>query len=174
MEISDEGSEANIAFWKTEFGKFVYAETEAEAVSVLVNALRSEKAMPDILRLILADMLETGGVRGTIEPSWRIKIVMRRDTAQTKARLEVYAACKAVQRFVEKGMPPAVACREVAKNLGRGKTQRGIEMAYQAHLKLMDRALGETKRRVEAAMQRSQALRQSRRYGGQLEEDQGS
>jgi hypothetical protein len=31
MEISDEGSEANIAFWKTEFGKFVYAETETEA-----------------------------------------------------------------------------------------------------------------------------------------------
>jgi hypothetical protein len=141
---------------------------------VLVNALRSEKAMPDILRLILADMLETGGVRGTIEPSWTIKIVRRRDKKQTKGRLDVYAACKEVQRFVEKGMLPAVACREVAKNLGKGKTQRGIEIAYQAHLKLMDRALGETKRRVQAAMQRSQALRQNLRYGGQLEEDQGS
>jgi hypothetical protein len=159
MEISDEGSEANIAFWKTEFGKFVYAETEAEAVSVLVNALRSEEAMPDILRLVLADMLETGGVRGTIEPSWTIKIVRRRDTKQTKGRLDVYAACKEVQRLVEKGMPPAVACREVAKNLGKGKTQRSIEIAYQAHLKLMDRALGETKRRVQAAMQRSKRAR---------------
>jgi hypothetical protein len=44
-------------------------------------------------------------------------------------------------------MLSAVACREVAKNLGKGKTQRSIEIAYQAHLKLMDRALGETKRR---------------------------
>jgi hypothetical protein len=107
MAILDEGErDANVAFWKTEFGKFVYAETEAEAVSVLVTALRSEEAMPDILRLVLADMLETGGVRGTIEPSWTIKIVRRRDTKQTKGRLDVYAACKEVQRLVEKGMPP--------------------------------------------------------------------
>jgi hypothetical protein len=49
MAISDEGErDVNVAFWKTKFGKFVYAKTEAEAVSVLVNALRSEKAMPDI------------------------------------------------------------------------------------------------------------------------------
>jgi hypothetical protein len=161
MEISDEGSEANIAFWKTEFGKFVYAETEAEAVSVLVNALRSEEAMPDILRLVLADMLETGGARSTIDPCWTIKVVRRRDAKQTKARLDVYAECKEVQRLVEKRMLPAVACREVAKNLGKRKTQRSIEIAYQAHLKLMDRALGEARRRAQAAMQRSKALREN-------------
>ena len=100
MEISNEGSEANIAFWKREFGKFVYAKTEAEAVSVLVNALRSENAMPDILRLVLADMLETGGVRSTIDPSWKIKIVRRGDTMLTNMRLGAYAYCKDVLRQV--------------------------------------------------------------------------
>ena len=69
----------------------------------LVDVLRSEFDMPHIFRLVLADMLETGGVRSSIEPAWTIQVVKRRDSKQTKSRLAVYAACKEVQGLVDQG-----------------------------------------------------------------------
>jgi hypothetical protein len=158
MEISDEGnSNANVAFWRRQFERFLYAATETEAVSALAEALRSDAVMPSIFRLVLADMLETGGVRGP-DLSWTIKVIKRRDVKQTRGRLGVYAACKEVQELVDKGSLPTVACRQVATQ--RGKTQRSIEKAYQDYLKIMDMSVGEARRRAEAAMERSKALRE--------------
>jgi hypothetical protein len=82
-------------------------------------------------------MLETGGVRGTVDPSWRIEVVMRRDTKQTRGRLAVYAECKEVHDLINRGTLMTVACREVAAR--RGKTQRSIEMLT----KIMPRLCGE-------------------------------
>jgi hypothetical protein len=159
MESPDEGvPEPEIEFWRREFGKFLHAKTKAEAISTLVDLLKSELPVPDIFRRVLADMLETGGVRSP-DYSWTIQVVKRRDGKQTRGRLAVYAACKEVQELVDKGSLPTVACREVATR--RGKTQRSVEKAYQAHLKVLDMAVGEARRRAEAAMQRSKTLRES-------------
>ena len=80
MEIANEDAlEPDVAYWRKEFQKFVYAKTQSEAVVALVDVLRSEFDMPHIFRLVLADMLETGGVRSSIEPAWTIQVVKRRD-----------------------------------------------------------------------------------------------
>jgi hypothetical protein len=159
MEGSDEDlPEAEIEFWRSQFQKFVYAKSESAAVAALAEALRSDLAMPDIFRLVLADMLETGGIRGTIEPSWTIKAVRRRDTKQTRGHLAVYAVCKEVHRLVDQGALPTVACREVAKLHNR--TLRSVEKSYQSYVQILDNTLGEAKRRADAAIARSKAMRE--------------
>jgi hypothetical protein len=158
MEIANEDAlEPDVAYWRKEFQKFVYAKTQSEAVVALVDVLRSEFDMPHIFRLVLADMLETGGVRSSIEPAWTIQVVKRRDSKQTKSRLAVYAACKEVQGLVDQGESPTAACRAIATR--SRKSQRSIEVAYQNYVALMDKMIGEPKRRAEAAMARSKALR---------------
>jgi hypothetical protein len=153
MEIANEDAlEPDVAYWWKEFQKFVYAKTQSEAVVALVDVLRSEFDMPHIFRLVLADMLETGGVRSSIEPAWTIQVVKRRDPKQTKSRLAVYAACKEVQGLVDQGESPTAACRAIASR--SRKPQRSIEVAYQNYVALMDKMS-----RAEAAMARSKALR---------------
>jgi hypothetical protein len=169
MEISDEGDgDANVAFWRGQFARFLYAATEIEAVSALADALRSDAAMPNIFRLVLADMLEGGSVR-LDKPSWTIRAVRRQDAKQTRARIAVWEQYKEVQELINKGKLMTVACREVA---GRhGKTQRAIEIAYKEHVDLMYKLVEEPRKRAAAAMQRSKALRENLGYGGQLEDD---
>ena len=158
MEISDEGSDANIAFWQRQFQRFLYAATETEAVSALADALRSDAVMPHIFRLAIADMLEGGSVR-LDEPSWTIRAVWRQDAKQTRARIAVWQQYKEVQELINQGTLMTVACREVA---GRhGKTQRAVEIAYKEHAELMFKLIEEPRKRAEAAMQRSKALRES-------------
>jgi hypothetical protein len=171
MEISDERSEANIAFWQRQFQWFLYAATETEAVSALTDALRSDAAMPHIFRLVLADMLEGGSVR-LDEPTWTISAIRRRDAKQTRARIAVWQEYKEVQELINQGKLVAVACREVG---GRhGKTQRAVEIAYKEHAELMLKLIEEPKKRTEAAMQRSKALCENLRSGSQLEDDPSS
>ena len=159
MEIANEDAlEPDVAHWRKEFQKFVYAKTQSEAVVTLVDVLRSEFDMPHIFRLVLADMLETGGVRSSIEPAWTIQVVKRRNSKQTKSRLAVYAACKEVQGLVDQRESPTAACRAIASRSPR-KSQRSIEVAYQNYVALMDKEIGEAKRRAEAAMARSKTLR---------------
>jgi hypothetical protein len=169
MENSDEDApEAHIAFWRGELAKFLYAKTEEEAISALVGALTSEVPMPDGFRRVLAGMLENGGVvDGGM--SWTIKVVRRRDTKHIRGMLLVYNQCRQVETLVKAGMSSGAACREVAEHCG--KTQRSVEIAYETYRKRHHMAIGELRRRAEAAMQRSKALRENLRYGSQLEDD---
>jgi hypothetical protein len=49
MEIANEDAlEPDVAYWRKEFQKFVYAKTQSEAVVALVDVLRSEFDMPHI------------------------------------------------------------------------------------------------------------------------------
>jgi hypothetical protein len=169
--LDEDPPEAHVAFWRGELARFLYAKTEEEAISALAGALRSEVPMPDGFRRVLAGMLENGGVVDG-EMSWTIKVVRRRDTKHIRGMLSVYAACKEVERLVSEGMLPTVACRVVAGQCG--KSQRSIEIAYQTHRKRLDMAIGEPKRRAEAAMRRSKALPENLRSGSQLEDDPGS
>jgi hypothetical protein len=172
MASSDEdASEAHIAFWPGELARFLYVKTEEEAISALAGALTSEVPMPDGFRRVLAGMLENGGVVDG-EMSWTIKVVRRRDTKHIRGMLSVYAVCKEIERLVQEGMLPTVACREVAKQCG--KSQRGIEIAYKTYRTRMEMAIGEPRRMAEAAMQRSKVLRENLRVGSHLEDDQGS
>ena len=156
--IPTDDPEEIVAFWKGEFAKFVSAKTESEAVAVLVGALRSEWAMPDDFRLVLADMLEGGSVR-LDEPTWTIRAIRRQDAKQTRARIAVWHQYKEVQELINQGELMTVACREVA---GRhGKTQRAVEIAYKEHAELMLKLIEEPRKRAEAAMQRSKARRES-------------
>jgi hypothetical protein len=159
VEISDEGDrEANVAFWHSQFERFLNAATETEAVSALTDALRSDATMPHIFQLALADMLEGGSVRLS-EPSWTIRAVRRQDAKQTRARIAVWQQYKEVQELINHGKLITVACREVASR--HGKTQRAVEIAYKEHADLMAKLIEEPRKRVEAAMQRSKALRES-------------
>ena len=160
MEISDESSDANIAFWQRQFERFLYAASEIEAVSALTDALRSDAAMPNIFRRVLADMLEGGSVRLS-EDSWTIRAVRRRDAAQTKARIAVWEQYKEVQELIYQGKSKTAACREVANRDGKLKTQRAVEIAYNECAELLSRLIEEPKRRAEAAIQRSKALREN-------------
>jgi hypothetical protein len=175
MGTSNEGErDANVAFWQRQFAKFIYAATEAEAVSALTDALRSDAAMPDIFRLALADMLEGGGSVRLSEESWTVRAVRRRDAAQTKARIAVWEQYKEVQELIYQGKSKTAACREVANRDGKLKTQRAVEIAYNECAELLSRLNEEPKRRAEAAMQRSKALREKLRSTGELEDDPSS
>jgi hypothetical protein len=66
------------------------------------------------------------------------------------------------------------ACREVANRAGKRKTQRAVEIAYNECAEFMYRLIEEPKRRAEAAMQRSKALRENLRSGSELEDDPSS
>jgi hypothetical protein len=159
MEISDEGdSDPNVAFWRREFERFVYAATETEAVSALADALRSDAVIPPIFRLALADMLEGGSVRLS-DPSWTIRAVRREHAKQTRARIAVWQQYKEVQELINRGKLMTAACREVASR--HGKTQRAVEIAYKQHADLMAKLIEEPRKRVGAVMQRSKALRKS-------------
>ena len=173
MEISDEGdSEVTVAFWRRQFERFLCAATETEAVSALA-ALRSDTVMPHIFRLVLADMLEGGSVR-LPEETWTIRVTRRRDAAQTKTRIAVWEQYKEVQKLIYQGKSKTAACREVANRAGKRKTQRAVEIAYNECAELMSRLIEEPKRRAEAAMQRSKALRENLRSGSELEDDPSS
>jgi hypothetical protein len=168
MEASEEDApEPHAAFWRGEMAKFLYAKTEEEAISALAGALTSEVPMPDGFRRVLAAMLEKGGVVDG-EMSWTIKVVRRRDTKHVRGMLLVHQQCKEVEALVRGGSSPTAACREVAKK--SGKSQRSVEVAYQEHRKRLDMAIGESKRRAEAAMQRSRALRENLGFRGQPED----
>jgi hypothetical protein len=159
METSDEGgSDANVAFWRGQFEKFVYAATETEAVSALAEALRSDAVMPHIFRLVLADMLEGGSIRLS-DPSWAIRAVRRQDAKQTRGRIAVWQQYREVRELISHGKSMTVACREVARRCG--KTQRAVEIAYKECADLMTKLMEEPRKRVEAAMQRSKALRET-------------
>ena len=159
MEDSDEGDrDANVAFWRRQFERFLYAATETEAVSALADALRSDAVMPRIFRLALADMLEGGSVHLS-DPSWTIRAISRWDAKQTRARIAVWQQYKEVQELINQGKLMTVACRKVASR--HGKTQRAVEIAYKEHADLMAELIEEPRKRVEAAMQRSKALRES-------------
>ena len=173
MEISDEGDrDANVAFWQMQFERFLCAATETEAVSALAEALRSDAVMPHIFRLVLADMLEGGSVR-LPEETWTIRVTRRRDAAQTKTRIAVWEQYKEVQKIYQ-GKSKTAACREVANRAGKRKTQRAVEIAYNECAELMSGLIEEPKRRAEAAMQRSKALRENLRSGSELEDDPSS
>jgi hypothetical protein len=174
MEISDEGdSEVTVAFWRRQFERFLCAATETEAVSALAEALRSDTVMPHIFRLVLADMLEGGSVR-LPEETWTIRVTRRRDAAQTKTRIAVWEQYKEVQKLIYQRKSKTAACREVANRAGKRKTQRAVEIAYNECAELMSRLIEEPKRRAEAAMQRSKALRENLRSGSELEDDPSS
>jgi hypothetical protein len=169
--IPTDDPEAIVAFWKGEFAKFLYAKTESEAAAALAGALRSEWAMPDDFRLILAGMLEGVGVRLT-DPSWTIRAVRRRDEKLTKVRITAWKHYREVQELINNGMLMTVACKEVARR--RNKEQRAIEITYKNCAETMYQLVGEPRKRAEAASRRSKALRQTLRDGSQLEDDQGS
>jgi hypothetical protein len=172
MEISDEGErDANVVFWQRQFERFLYAATETEAVSALTDALRSDAAMPNIFRLVLADMLEGGSVRLS-EESWTIRAVRRRDADITKIKLPAWKRYREVQALINDRMSKTGACKEVARR--HNKDQRAIEISYNKHAALMRQLVEEPRKRAEAAMQRSKALRQTLRYGSRPEDDQGS
>jgi hypothetical protein len=93
-----------LEFWRAAFQSFVTAKSKAEAIEALSGALRSEKEMPHIFRRVLADMLETGGVRGTWYPAWKLAVVLREDVKETKIRLDSWAAYSEVQELIDKDM----------------------------------------------------------------------
>lgn len=169
--IATDDPEAIVAFWKGEFAKFIYAKTESEAAAALAGALRSEWAMPDDFRLILADMLEGVGVR-LPDPSWTIRAVRRRDENLTKIRTTAWKHYKEVQELINNGMSMTRACKEVARR--RNKEQRAIEITYNNCADMMYQLVEEPRKRAEAAIHRSKALRQTLRYGSRPEDDQGS
>jgi hypothetical protein len=172
MEISDEGdSEVTVAFWQRQFEKFLYAATETEAVSALTDALRSDAAMPNIFRLVLADMLEGGSVRLS-EESWTIRAMRRRDADITKIKLTAWKHYKEVQALINDGMSKTGACKEVARR--RNKEQRAIEISYNKHANLMRQLVEEPRKRVDAAMQRSRALRENPGFRSHPKDDPSS
>jgi hypothetical protein len=142
-----------LEFWRAAFQSFVTAKSKAEAIEALSGALRSEKEMPHIFRRVLADMLETGGVRGTWYPAWKLAVVLREDVTETKIRLDSWAAYSEVQELIDKGMKPTPACREVAAR--RNKLQRTIEKAYEKHNAEMQKIMGEARERVVPVIERS-------------------
>ena len=151
-----------------EFAKFVYAKTESEAAAALAGALRLEWAMPGF---ILADMLEGVGVR-LPDPSWTIRAVRRRDESLTKIRLTAWKHYKEVQELINNGMPMTGACKEVARR--RNKDQRAIEITYNKYADTMYQLVEEPRKRAEAAIHRSKALRQTARHRSRPGDDQGS
>ena len=161
MEISDEGDgDANGAFWQRQFERFLYAATETEAVSALADALRSDAAVPNIFRLALADMLEGVGVR-LDEPSWTIRAVRRRDETLTRIQLSAWKHYEEVKELITNGLSMTAACKEVARR--RNKEQRAIEITYNKCAGIMYQLIEEPRKRAEAAMQRSKALRANNR-----------
>lgn len=136
---------------------FVAAESKDKAIAALVGALKSDKEMPHAFRLVLADMLETGGVRETWEPAWKLAVVPREDIKETKIRLASWAAYREVQELVDKGMKPTPACREVAAR--RNKEQRTIEKAYEKHKSELRQLIDDTRERVESIIERSRLNR---------------
>ena len=169
--IPTDDPEAIAAFWKGEFAKFVYAKTESEAAAALAGALRSKWAMPDEFRLILADMLEGVGVR-LPDPSWTIRAVRRRDASLTKIRLTAWKHYKEVQELINNEMSMTGACKEVARR--RNKDQRAIEITYNKYADTMYQLVEEPRKRAEAAIHRSKALRQTVRHRSRPGDDQGS
>jgi hypothetical protein len=166
--IPTDDPEAIVAFWKGAFAKFLYAKTESEAAAALAGALRSEWVLPDDFRLVLANMLEGVSVRLS-EESWTIRAVRRRDAAQTKIKLTAWKHYKEVHALMSDGMSKTGACKEVARR--RHKEQRAIEISYNKHANLMRPWVEEPRKRAEAAMQRSKALRENLRSGSQLEDE---
>ena len=157
MFETDARDEPEAEYWKSAFRRFVAAETKAEAIEALCSALRSDKEMPHIFRRVLADMLETGGARGTWYPAWKLAVVLREDVKETAIRLASWAAYREVQELVDKGMKPTPACREVAAR--RNKEQRTIEKAYEKHKSEMQQILGDAREETERIIERSKLSR---------------
>ena len=146
-----------LEFWRAAFQSFVTAKTKAESIEALAGALRSEKEMPHIFRRVLADMLENGGARGTWYPAWKLEVVLREDVKITKIRLDSWAAYREVRDLIAQDVKKTLACNKVAKR--RDKTPRAIEKAYEKHNFEMQRIMGEARKGVERAIERSKLLR---------------
>ena len=130
------------------------------------------RSCPTVLGLSQRNVLAQG-VR-LPEETWTIRVTRRRDAAQTKTRIAVWEQYKEVQKLIYQGKSKTAACREVANRAGKRKTQRAVEIAYNECAELMSRLIEEPKRRAEAAMQRSKALRENLRSGSELEDDPSS